>query len=101
MTSEKDTPMSLHKSSFDEKAEIAKHIDIAHDPADDPEWRTRERRLVRRLDMTLMPVVWILYLFNYLDRNNIACVPLKVKIFELLTVFVVKQDSTLLRRTLD
>ncbi|KAF9883460.1 hypothetical protein FE257_003458 [Aspergillus nanangensis] len=31
-----------------------------------------EKRLVRKLDMTLMPMVWILYLFNYLDRNNIA-----------------------------
>lgn len=31
-----------------------------------------ERRLVRKLDMTVMPMVWSLYLFNYLDRNNIA-----------------------------
>lgn len=37
-------------------------------------WRTTEKRLVRKLDMTLMPMVWILYLFNYLDRNNIAYV---------------------------
>ncbi|QYS99412.1 MFS domain-containing protein [Trichoderma simmonsii] len=37
-----------------------------------PEWRAREKRLVRKLDMTLLPVVWILYLFNYLDRNNIS-----------------------------
>jgi hypothetical protein len=39
------------------------------------EWRARERRLVRKLDMTLLPVVWVLYLFNYLDRNNISYVP--------------------------
>ncbi|CRG84133.1 putative transporter C1002,16c [Talaromyces islandicus] len=31
-----------------------------------------ERELVRKLDMTLMPIVWVMYLFNYLDRNNIA-----------------------------
>lgn len=31
-----------------------------------------ERRIVRKLDMTVMPMVWSLYLFNYLDRNNIA-----------------------------
>ncbi|KAF2015198.1 MFS general substrate transporter [Aaosphaeria arxii CBS 175.79] len=31
-----------------------------------------EKTLVRKLDRTLMPVVFILYLFNYLDRNNIA-----------------------------
>lgn len=34
--------------------------------------RKREKSLVRKLDMTLMPVIWLLYLFNYLDRNNIA-----------------------------
>jgi hypothetical protein len=37
-----------------------------------PESRAAERRLVRKLDMTLLPIVWILYMFNYLDRNNIA-----------------------------
>ena len=37
-----------------------------------PEWKWSEKSLVRKLDMTLMPMVWILYMFNYLDRNNIA-----------------------------
>lgn len=37
-----------------------------------PEWKAAERRVVRKLDLTLMPMVWILYMFNYLDRNNIA-----------------------------
>lgn len=47
--------------------------EVVHDEhVDTPEWRARERKLVRKLDMTLLPVVWILYLFNYLDRNNIA-----------------------------
>jgi hypothetical protein len=40
-----------------------------------PEWKAREKKLVRKLDMTLLPVVWILYLFNYLDRNNISYAP--------------------------
>lgn len=31
-----------------------------------------EKQLTRKLDCTLMPMVWLLYLFNYLDRNNIA-----------------------------
>lgn len=42
------------------------------DPPSEETWRATEKRLVRKLDMTLMPMVWILYLFNYLDRNNIA-----------------------------
>ena len=41
-------------------------------PARDPEWRAAERRLVRKLDMTLLPMAWVLYMFNYLDRNGIA-----------------------------
>ncbi|KAF7555169.1 hypothetical protein G7Z17_g2339 [Cylindrodendrum hubeiense] len=38
----------------------------------DEEWRATEKSLVRKLDCTLLPMVWVLYLFNYLDRNNIA-----------------------------
>ncbi|KAK1961033.1 major facilitator superfamily transporter [Colletotrichum sublineola] len=37
-----------------------------------PEWQATEKRLVRKLDMTLMPMVFLLYMFNYLDRNSIA-----------------------------
>ncbi|KAF2248079.1 MFS general substrate transporter [Trematosphaeria pertusa] len=42
------------------------------DHVDDEATRRMEQRLVRKLDMTLMPVVWVLYFFNYMDRNNIA-----------------------------
>lgn len=54
----------------------------------DEDTRRVEKRLVRKLDMTLMPVVWILYFFNCksdvpykgallmvsldMDRTNIA-----------------------------
>ncbi|KAK2057454.1 major facilitator superfamily transporter [Colletotrichum caudatum] len=37
-----------------------------------PEWQATEKQLVRKLDMTLLPMVFLLYMFNYLDRNNIA-----------------------------
>lgn len=48
-------------------AEKIEHADVVS-----PEWKKTEKSLVRKLDMTLMPVVWVLYIFNYLDRNNIA-----------------------------
>lgn len=35
----------------------------------DPNWQDLEKKVVRRLDMTLLPMLWILYLFNYLDRT--------------------------------
>lgn len=35
-------------------------------------WQELEKKLVRRLDLTLMPCLWVLYMFNYLDRASIA-----------------------------
>ena len=37
-----------------------------------PNWRELEKKIVRRLDMTLMPCVWVLYFFNYMDRAAIG-----------------------------
>lgn len=37
-----------------------------------PNWKELEKKVVKRLDMTLMPCLWVLYLFNYLDRASIA-----------------------------
>ncbi|GKZ24642.1 hypothetical protein AbraIFM66951_011912 [Aspergillus brasiliensis] len=31
-----------------------------------------ERALVRKIDMTLLPTVWVMYLLSYLDRTNIG-----------------------------
>jgi hypothetical protein len=35
-------------------------------------YKATEKRIVRKLDLTLVPMLWVMYLFNYLDRNNIA-----------------------------
>lgn len=39
-----------------------------------PNWRELEKKIVRRLDMTLMPCLWVLYFFNYMDRASIGYV---------------------------
>ncbi|KAL7416444.1 major facilitator superfamily transporter [Mrakia frigida] len=31
-----------------------------------------ERKLVRRIDMRLLPMLWVMYILNYLDRTNIG-----------------------------
>lgn len=31
-----------------------------------------ERKLVRKLDIRIMPTLWLMYWLNYLDRNAIA-----------------------------
>ena len=37
-----------------------------------PDWEVKQKKIVRTLDMTLLPQLWILYMFNYLNRTNIA-----------------------------
>lgn len=32
-----------------------------------------ERKLVRKIDMRLIPMLWIMYVLNYIDRTNIVC----------------------------
>lgn len=53
-----------------------------------------ERRLVRKLDSTLMPTVFTLYLFNYLDRNNIAYVIYPSHCSHYLTSLELKSSQT-------
>jgi hypothetical protein len=67
--------------SSDPAKQPQQHLELAHDvdaekseqnnvlPAD---WTATEKSLIRKLDMTLLPIVWVLYMFKYLDRNNIA-----------------------------
>ena len=31
-----------------------------------------ERKLVRKIDLYLMPMLWIMYILNYVDRTNIG-----------------------------
>lgn len=43
-----------------------------------------EKKLVRKIDLFLMPTIWVLYCFSYMDRTNIVSIsPLK-------TFFLVK-----------
>lgn len=59
----------------DEKAGKEGHLPSTLDSIEAlgiPDWQKLEKKLVRRLDWTLMPCLWVLYLFNYLDRASIA-----------------------------
>jgi hypothetical protein len=31
-----------------------------------------EKRLVRKIDKRLMPMLWVMYVMNYIDRTNIG-----------------------------
>jgi hypothetical protein len=68
-----DNHLSVHaKMSHEENRLKNKESENGVVDHETPEWKQSEKSLVRKLDMTLMPMVWILYMFNYLDRNNIA-----------------------------
>jgi hypothetical protein len=32
----------------------------------------QEKRLVRKIDKRLMPMLWVMYVMNYIDRTNIG-----------------------------
>jgi hypothetical protein len=72
---EKQEPMGIMADHLEKSSSLVEK--------DDPELsienerrKAIEKSLVRKLDLTLVPMVWLLYLFNYLDRNNIAYVNL-------------------------
>ena len=72
ITEQHEVVMSVVMS--DEKVDPSRleGLDLNNLQEINPEWRRGEKKLVRKLDMTLMPIVWVLYLFSYLDRNNIG-----------------------------
>ncbi len=50
-----------------EEAEVAQAL---RDYVPDTE---AEKKLVRKIDMRLIPVLWVMYVLNYVDRTNIVC----------------------------
>ncbi|KAL1865061.1 hypothetical protein VTK73DRAFT_5516 [Phialemonium thermophilum] len=60
----------VEKSPYLRPDELPLPEPLAHLTQD--EQRQMERRLTRRLDSTLLPVVFLLFLLNILDRNNIS-----------------------------
>ncbi|KAI0819921.1 MFS general substrate transporter [Trametes gibbosa] len=64
--------MSLekHASSFDEKAPTNVDRDVMQ--SEPSSLAVEERRLVRKLDIRIMPIACIMYLFAYLDRSNLG-----------------------------
>lgn len=52
------------KADLDDKTAMAGNEKIEQLAELDEDTRRMEKRLVRKLDMTLMPVVWVLYFFN-------------------------------------
>lgn len=60
-----NVPKYLSADELPSPEEIIDRLGIA-------DWRTLEKKLVRRLDCTLVPILWILYVTNYLDRASLG-----------------------------
>ena len=50
------------ENSPEEKAEVVA-VEYTYEPG-----TTDEKLLVRKIDRQMMPCIWIMYIFNYLDR---------------------------------
>ncbi|GAD98013.1 MFS transporter, putative [Paecilomyces variotii No. 5] len=59
-----------------EKAEMA-HEEVVHLTALTEEEKIIEKKLRKRIDMLIMPLVILVYLMNYIDRNNYAAAKLQ------------------------
>jgi len=62
---------------MDRKAEVehfdgVKPEDLERDVAFYTPGTAEEARLVRKIDKRLLPMLWLMYIFNYLDRTNIG-----------------------------
>lgn len=62
-----DKSQVFHKESLAEDENVQLDYAGAHAKVD-----PFEIKLVKRLDLFIMPTLWIMYVFNYLDRNAIA-----------------------------
>ncbi|POR31100.1 Uncharacterized protein TPAR_08702 [Tolypocladium paradoxum] len=62
-----------------EKPQKFDHEDVAQEPDDrssetgiDASQAEQEKKLVRKIDLYILPTMWIMYLLSYMDRTNIG-----------------------------
>ena len=69
---EKDGLEVLDKESLNEK--LVKNLELPESLRDltDEEFDALEKRTKRKIDLRILPMVVLIYILNYLDRNNIA-----------------------------
>lgn len=50
----------------------AEEVEVAQALQDYVPNTEEERKLVRKIDLRLMPILWVMYVLNYVDRTNIV-----------------------------
>jgi hypothetical protein len=73
MTDKGDTDLvESIEATMQKEDRIFEDAQKSADLADDPEWILAQKRYLRKLDLTILPMISTLYFFEYLDRGNIA-----------------------------
>ncbi|KAF4445986.1 hypothetical protein F53441_10320 [Fusarium austroafricanum] len=68
-----DTKASVQMDEGDPSAGREQNLDNWDFESQTPEWRAEfDKKLVRKVDIRLMPTLVIMYLLNFLDRSNLA-----------------------------
>lgn len=62
----------LDSVSLEKGAIVQTHSPTSSTHLQAPFDRAAERRLIHKLDLRILPVLWILYLVNFIDRANIG-----------------------------
>jgi hypothetical protein len=65
------TPQSLEAADLKEM-DHTKQIEITGDLTWTPE---EEKKLVKKIDLFLLPTIWLMYLLSYMDRTKYASNP--------------------------
>lgn len=69
-----DHDVKAFTNHVDHAEPLKEEPDVAVSSAN-PQWTKKspeEKKLVRKIDLFLMPTIWILYLLSYMDRTNIG-----------------------------
>lgn len=68
---------------LDPKTVVDTKHQVEIDETESTSWSVEdEKKLVRKLDVRIFPVIIILFILNFIDRNNFANARLKVSVWQ-------------------
>ncbi|CAA7261868.1 unnamed protein product [Cyclocybe aegerita] len=74
--SEKETSGDVSMVEDVDRSALTNDVDKLPEPGS-PERVLAERKLIRKLDMRLLPTIFLIYIMNYIDRNGVTTARLK------------------------
>jgi hypothetical protein len=62
-----ETPLSYGAGDVKKMDNLKDHIEVSEELTWTPE---EEKKLVRKIDLYLLPTIWLMYLLSYMDRTK-------------------------------